>query len=83
MWVFFLKNYGGINLRDKSGMTTLHLAIVGGYMGIVRFLLQNGANPDLKNSVGHPPLHLAVTHGNKSAVILMLKKSTTCAGDKF
>ena len=56
--------------RETAEMgTALHKAIVGGYEGVVRLLLEEGADTDLKDIQGRTPLALAEGPKGDSAII--------------
>lgn len=50
----------GINLPSASGMTALHLAVLGGHEKTAALLLDCGADPGLKSCLGHTAMHSAV-----------------------
>jgi ankyrin repeat protein len=66
------------NLRDATGHTALHLAILNGHEGIVDLLLDNGANFSLATHAdamqpNKTPLQLAAAANNDVLVRLLMK----------
>ncbi|XP_018569756.1 uncharacterized protein LOC108909812 [Anoplophora glabripennis] len=53
---------GGVNIKNDSGYSPLHLAVKGGHWEMVNFLVEQGANVNSKNDDGCSALHLAVEH---------------------
>lgn len=59
------------NIQDYTGNTALHLACIGGFVGIVKVLLAAGANTNILNTKfvagfdrkNNQPIHCAATHG--------------------
>ncbi|POM63800.1 Hypothetical protein PHPALM_20752, partial [Phytophthora palmivora] len=48
-----------VNNCNRMGQTPLHLALLHGYTGIVKILLNHGTNPNIQGIYGHLPLHYA------------------------
>lgn len=53
----------GINELDEHDHAPLHWAVFGGYVEIVRLLLEHGADPNVCALTGVPPLWNAVDFG--------------------
>ena len=54
---------------NASGNTALHEAAIGGHVGVIYIILQNGgeASKDVKNHQGKTPLDLAKEHSHEEA----------------
>ncbi|KAJ8561506.1 hypothetical protein ON010_g8174 [Phytophthora cinnamomi] len=48
-----------VNSCNRLGQTPLHLALLYGFTGIAKILLERGANPNVQGIFGHLPLHYA------------------------
>src|SRR5690348_145035 len=60
------------NVKDKSGWTPLHWAVVGDNTNTVKILLEAGANIDAKDNWGGTPLHLAANNNCAETVQALL-----------
>ncbi|MBT3393777.1 MAG: hypothetical protein HN411_01535 [Waddliaceae bacterium] len=71
-----LKIHGAVDINAKNdfGMTSLHYAVLGGYVESVSILLENGANIDAQNIEGYTPLHLAAIIRNPAIIKLLVEK---------
>ncbi len=67
-----LKNKADVNVRDGTGQTPLHWAILDGRKDMVKLLLAKGADVNVADTSGKTPLHLAVERENKEIVELLL-----------
>ncbi|XP_028790515.1 ankyrin repeat domain-containing protein EMB506, chloroplastic [Neltuma alba] len=68
-----LENGVGIDLKNKEGLTALHIAIIGKKEAVISHLLRKGASPHVKDKDGATPLHYAVQVGAKQTVKLLIK----------
>jgi ankyrin repeat protein len=48
-----------VDVKQKQGRTSLHLAVFAGKIGFVHLLLASGSDPDLEDDSGHGPGHVA------------------------
>jgi hypothetical protein len=55
--------------RDYEGVTPLHFACGRGHLGVVAWLLDNGASPMVKDHAGSTPLHEAAQNGHLAVSI--------------
>jgi ankyrin repeat protein len=68
---FLVKNGANVNFRDSDGQTILHMAVRGGNIPIIRYLLRNGAQEHINTPTkekGRTPLAEAV-RASKDAII--------------
>ena len=70
-----IKSGADINARDKDGSTILHLATQYS-LGLVRFLIENGAQFGVKNNSGKTPLDLAPDNLVKEYLLELQKEDT-------
>ena len=70
-------NFEDMNmLNTKTSFTALHLAVRGGHLELVKFLIDSGADIEAKSSnVGWTPLHLAAGGGHEIIVACLLELS--------
>lgn len=52
-----------INKKSRDGNTVLHLAVYGGHMDVVDYLVRHGANLNIRNVSGQTPYNLAEING--------------------
>ncbi|SPN96794.1 uncharacterized protein DNG_00314 [Cephalotrichum gorgonifer] len=62
-----------IKLRGHSGLTAMHLAVIGGGEEVVRLLVKLGADMDVKDHFGRTPLHHATKNGNETMVRILIE----------
>lgn len=62
-----------VDTQDKTGMTALFSAVIGGRDSAVELLLRNGANPNAESRIGWTPLLLAAVSGNASVTAVLLR----------
>ena len=62
----------GVNQRDQNGWTALHRAASGGWIQIVKVLIENGAQLDAVDDVGFTPLRCAVEAGHVEVALLLV-----------
>jgi len=48
-----------VNMKDNSGNTPLHVALMNKHFKIAQILVENGSSISMMNNEGHPPLHYA------------------------
>ncbi|RDW70898.1 ankyrin repeat domain-containing protein [Aspergillus mulundensis] len=70
---FLLQKGAEVGLRDKSGKTALHKAVVAGSAELVEMLIQNGATVDEVDDLGHSALHLCVVSESLEAMEVLLR----------
>ncbi|CAN0080611.1 unnamed protein product, partial [Laminaria digitata] len=59
----------GVHPQDiESGYTSLHAAVAGDEVEVIRVLAEAGGNVDAQDGQGHTPLHIAVRNNNPEAV---------------
>lgn len=72
---YFIRKEVGVNGVDKNGWTSLHHAAYGGSLGVVKYLVNNGANFHTKDTIcDRKPIHIAAREGNTGIVKLFLSK---------
>lgn len=62
----------GVNVRDGTGWTPLHLAARAGRADVVRALVEKGAEVDAQDGRGGTPLHRALCHGQGDAAAALI-----------
>eukprot|EP01117_Protostelium_nocturnum_P016737 TRINITY_DN6690_c0_g1_i3.p1 TRINITY_DN6690_c0_g1~~TRINITY_DN6690_c0_g1_i3.p1 ORF type:complete len:310 (-),score=69.97 TRINITY_DN6690_c0_g1_i3:69-998(-) len=72
---FLLKKGAKVNVKNKEGLTPLHVACTSGGSGIIDILLYNKADKNACNDMGVTPLHLACTSGSYYSVDSLLSWS--------
>lgn len=74
MVALLLQHKANPNLTNVSGMTPLHINLMGtgAVDRVTELLLQSGANPNIKNEDGWAPIHLAAERGALDSVRLFL-----------
>lgn len=72
---FIKKRNPNINLQDKNGDTSLHLAVRMGDLQKTKLLLSNSANPHIQNTTGKTPLENAIFEGNTNVTVEILRKN--------
>ncbi|CEO98805.1 Ankyrin repeat domain-containing protein [Plasmodiophora brassicae] len=68
-----------VNAPDGFGMTSLHLAVLGGHADVVELLVNTpgvDVNAPILSQLGETPLHMAAYGGHASAVYKLLKAPT-------
>ncbi len=64
-----------IEIEAESGRTPLHCAAENGYLGIVKYLIEEkGVNPNVKDISGLTPLHFAAGSGSLEIVKYLVEK---------
>ncbi|XP_020266224.1 serine/threonine-protein phosphatase 6 regulatory ankyrin repeat subunit B-like [Asparagus officinalis] len=61
----------GVNRKDQNGWAALHWAAFGGWVDIVRLLVENAAQLDVADDVGFTPLRCAVEGGRVEVALLL------------
>lgn len=69
-----------LDKQDAEGNTPLHLAAGGGFIEVVKELLEQGASPTVENKQGLTPLHLAAKGGHREVVKLLAESAQKPAG---
>jgi hypothetical protein len=64
-----------LSIKDRDGITPLHVASSNGRKDVVEFLLSKGADKNAINVDGMTPLHLAAGYGHKEVVELLLSNN--------
>lgn len=73
-----------INLKDKLGMSPLHLAVKKNEEQIVQYLIKNNANVHIEDNDGRTPLFYAISNKNIVLIKLLIQhKANINAQDKF
>lgn len=68
-----LKDFRGINIKDRNGLTALHHACKNNNLEMVEFLLEKGANVHAINRASQTPLYEAITNKNIEIIKLLLE----------
>ncbi len=66
------KYFESLNVRDKLGLTPLHLAAQLGHHDCVFELASEEINTDLQDRYGRTPLHLAITGGYEKCALIII-----------
>jgi ankyrin repeat protein len=64
----------------ETNQTLLHLAALGGHLGIVRTLLTHGVPTITLDAQGHPPLYYAGRYGHRQVADLLLAEGADDSG---
>lgn len=64
----YLSEGSKIKPYNSKHNTPLHLAALGGYLDIVKYLVKKGASINVKNRKNQTPLHLAVHNAHKDII---------------
>ena len=62
-----------VNSKMKSGLTSLHAALLNGHVECMKLLIKSGADVNSKEKDELTPLHLASYHGRYKCVKLLVK----------
>ena len=75
----FVKKGADVNAKNEAIdlMTPLHYAAAGGYVDIVRLLLENDADVNAITDILWTPLHYAALNGNIDLALLLIKNGAT------
>uniref|UniRef100_A0A8B9X6H8 Ankyrin repeat domain 31 n=1 Tax=Bos mutus grunniens TaxID=30521 RepID=A0A8B9X6H8_BOSMU len=65
----------GIDKRNATGESRLHLAARRGHLSLVKALIESGADVNLKDNAGWTPLHKAASNGWSDVIVELLKAS--------
>uniref|UniRef100_A0A8C6DSF3 Ankyrin repeat domain 31 n=1 Tax=Moschus moschiferus TaxID=68415 RepID=A0A8C6DSF3_MOSMO len=63
----------GIDKRNATGESRLHLAARRGHLSLVKALIKSGADVNLKDNAGWTPLHKAASKGWSDVIVELLK----------
>ena len=69
---FLFDRNADYGIKDKNGMTLLHLACRGGHKDFAEYLIKLGAEVDLPDDEGRTAIHYAVMSGNSTLVQTLL-----------
>lgn len=69
---FLFERNADYGIKDKDGMTLLHLACRGGYKDFAEHLIELGAEVNLSDDEGRTAIHYAVMSGNSTLVQTLL-----------
>lgn len=72
--VLLAENPTLVGAADDRGRTPLHLAAAGGYMDIIRLLLDSGADLETQDSRGNTPLLSAVSANDSATVAFLIDR---------
>jgi len=67
-----LANKADVSVKDRFGLTPLHIAALSGHKDVVELLLASKADVSAKDSFGQTPLFAAAFNGHKDVVELLL-----------
>ncbi|RCK74497.1 MAG: hypothetical protein IGBAC_1445 [Ignavibacteriae bacterium] len=61
-------------IKDKNGMSPLHIATFRGNIEIVKYLVENGALVDSRDDINLTPFHIAVQEGYREIIEYFISK---------
>jgi ankyrin repeat protein len=61
-----------LNIKDKSGMTAFHYAVISSNLTVARHLIDHGADFRKMDPTGHSPLHLAAHYAKDNQILELL-----------
>jgi len=71
------RHFTPVNYQNcNEGTTALAAAVVGGYLNIVKYLVEHGADVNVANLRGETPLHLAVLSDNVDIISFLLNEGS-------
>ncbi|MEW6365385.1 MAG: ankyrin repeat domain-containing protein [Acidobacteriota bacterium] len=73
----------GIEVRDRYGLTPLHLAALRGQLDEIEKLIDSGAEINAKAPDGRTPLHEALASGKCAAVEMLCRKGADTSPPRF
>ena len=68
------KNKDILNNKDSEGNYMLNVAVLGGNIEIVKYLVSQGADINIKDSAGKPPLQIAIHEGKVELIKYFLSE---------
>ena len=63
----FLEKGANLWIKDETGLTALHWAVIGDHVDITSVLLNHSADPNVQTAMHNTPLHRAARIGNVPA----------------
>lgn len=63
----------GVNQSNNDWLSPLHLAVMGEFVSIIKYLIEKGANINAPNSKRETPLHFAAHKNNMEIVNILLE----------
>ncbi|OCA06841.1 ankyrin repeat domain-containing protein [Wolbachia endosymbiont of Trichogramma pretiosum] len=69
-----------VNYRDRNGNSPLSIAVSKKDLGMMRFLIDNGAVPDIEDLFHVTPMYYAVTMGTVEMIELLIDKGARISG---
>lgn len=64
----------GVNSKNESGMSALHMAIMGGNLNIAAYALSRACDVNVRDDEGRTPLHLVCIDGDTEGFALLTAK---------
>jgi len=71
-YIFDTISTGNLNIRSEYGATAMHHAAEHNHIGMIQYLIENGAEVEARNLPGDTPLHVAVRGGYGTIANLLI-----------
>jgi len=71
-YIFDPISTGNLNIKNEYGATAMHHAAEHNHIGMIRYLIKNGAEIEARNLPGDTPLHIAVRGGYGTIANLLI-----------